>query len=273
MKPGRNRKLLKINVSWKACVAVWTWVSSRNVVGVRGREERGKSSRESGTTADMVAGMSVVDGEGANWGVWRVKPGFSVIGHSGKIRLIEAEGTCRTDGGHWKGRTTILRKCAQRGKEADRRRMEWCWLGDITLMQNTSIILQTCSLTLVLGSTCILGSGSWGPSLLGSSLTSLWDTSLMWLPTAARLNFKTQQVFFWSCSQSCSPISFEHFLAVCLIVTSSLTPFELSRTRLLLCFWGYFLSFQNHKHLQTKYEKLTEIRKLCQTWLEKTSIS
>lgn len=192
---------------------------------------------------------------------------FSYLG------LIEAEGTCRTDGDHRKGRTTMLRKCAQRGKEADRRRIEWCWLGDITLMQNTSIILQTCSLALVLGSTCILGSGSWGPSLLGSSLTSLWDTSLMWLPTAARLNFKTQQVFFWSYSQSCSPISFEHFPAVCLIVTSSLTPFELSRTRLLLCFWGYFLSFQNHKHLQTKYEKLTEIRKLCQTWLEKTSIS
>lgn len=52
-------------------------------------------------------------------------------------------------------------------------RKERCQLADNPLLQNTPITLQACSLSLVLGSTCFLGSGSWGPSLLGSSLTSL----------------------------------------------------------------------------------------------------
>ena len=259
-KPGRNRKLLKFSAWWKVSVAVWTWVLLCNVVVARGREERkerGKSSSKRGTMVDMVVRMSVVGGERGIevCGGWNLD--FEWLGIVGKLDWSKKKGRVELMG------TTILRKCAPNvWREGTKQtgfgwRTEWCWLGDTTLMQNTSTILQTCSLSLVIGSTCTLGSGIWGPSLLGSSLTSLWHTSLMCLPTVARLNFMALQVFFWSYSQPYSLISFEHFPAACLIVASPLTPFELSRTRLLLCFWRYFLSSQNHKHLQTEYEKLT----------------
>lgn len=181
---------------------------------------------------------------------------------------------CRADMDCWKGKNMLRcvhQICGER-KEADSFgwRKEWCWLGNITFMQNTSIILQACCPTLVLGSTCTLGPGSWGPSLLRSSLTSSSDTSLMWMPRAARLNFVTQRVFFWSYSRS-YPLFLLNISQ--LYAWLSHLHWHTLNSPGLSFFCASAVIFPSFQYLQTKHEKLTEMRKLCQTWLEKTSIS